>query len=1132
MSENTEQECAALNQQVAQLYGVGRYEEAIPIGEKALEVSEQVFGTDHSNTGNSLSNLGMLYVATGDYDRAELLLQRALKNQEKALGPEHLVTAGIVYNLAELYHAIGDYAHAEPMYQRVLTVLEKVYGRDHVNSTNSLNNLALLYDATGDYAKAELLYQRVLTICERAFGPDHPSTATGLNNLAAHYYKMGKYTRAESLYQRSLKISERALEPDHPKTAQTINNLAALYHGQGDFRRAELFYQRALAIVEKIVGPEHPDTVACVNNLAELYRAIGDYAHAEPLYQRALKIKEKSLGCMHPTIAISLNNLALYYAAEGDYGRAEPLYQRALKIREKALGPDHPDTATSCNNLAELYGSMGNYVRAEPLCHRALAIYEKALGPDHPNTANSLGNLAELYRALGDYVRAEPLYQRALKIREKTLGPDHIDTADSLSTLAWLLVARERFAEALVLLTQAARIRDRMFGQICSFGSEKQRMAYLALVWPDLHIFLSLILSYLLNSKGAIHSALDLVLRRKAIGAEVLAVQHDAVLGGRYPALEMKLRELTDLRMQIVQKTLVAPGPEGPEVYRKVLAEWNARKEQMESDLAKQIPELNLEQKLRLADTKAVALQLSESGALLEFVRFNVFDFKAVLAKGEPQWKPARYLAFVVPAGKPEAVKMVDLGEAEPIDRAITEFRASILAGNESARDLGVLGSAVRPTRDATTGAGLRTALLDPLRDALADCTQLVIAPDGDLARLPFEVLPVDDHTRLVDRYRISYLGAGRDLLRFGETPTKTGGSPVVAADPDFDLGGTAAGRVTDHALPETPTKPRSLLDRMFHRKLIEPQTDEAVPVAEPDPLPTQAPTEIASLGHHSRDLDRAHIHFGRLPGTRVEGERIARHLGVEPWLDRTALEARLKGCRSPRILHLATHGFFLEGQKRDLNEDLRGFGPIGGIGNDAFNRLSARGIENPLLRSGLALAGVNTWLHHGTPPEEAEDGILTAEDVTGLDLLDTELVVLSACETGLGQVQVGEGVFGLRRSFVLAGAKTLIMSLWKVPDLATAILMDRLYDNLLNKRLPRDESLHESQRYLRDVTIGEIRKDWLSQDMIERLAAGNTGMHKELDTLAKKPDDHRPFSHPLYWGAFICQGEIAPLGE
>jgi CHAT domain-containing protein len=204
--------------------------------------------------------------------------------------------------------------------------------------------------------------------------------------------------------------------------------------------------------------------------------------------------------------------------------------------------------------------------------------------------------------------------------------------------------------------------------------------------------------------------------------------------------------------------------------------------------------------------------------------------------------------------------------------------------------------------------------------------------------------------------------------------------------------------------------------------------------------------------------------------------------------LEGTALEKRIKACCSPRILHLATHGFFLEDQPRDPNKEWRGLGAMGAQAEGGWGRLTGPGMENPLLRSGLLLAGFNTWFEGGELPAEAEDGILTAEDVSGLDLLATELVVLSACETGLGEVRTGEGVFGLRRAFVLAGAKTLVMSLWKVPDEQTQGLMEDFYRRILQCE-PRAEALRAAQLAMKET-----------------------------------------YTDPFYWGAFICQGDPSPL--
>jgi CHAT domain-containing protein len=325
-------------------------------------------------------------------------------------------------------------------------------------------------------------------------------------------------------------------------------------------------------------------------------------------------------------------------------------------------------------------------------------------------------------------------------------------------------------------------------------------------------------------------------------------------------------------------------------------------------------------------------------------------------------------------------------------------------------------------------GLRLRAAVFDKLAPHLGGRTRLFLAPDGDLSRLPFEALPTSDGHHLIDDYRISYLGSGRDVLRFAPNSAVQAEPPLVAADPDFDLGSA------------------------------------------------DAPSSSRAVG------------FKRLSGTRKEGERIAQMLGVTPLLEGDPLEATVKNARSPRILHIATHGFFRPNTPRDPNKEARELGSVIGVEGGLLGRLAH--VENPLLRSGLVLVGVNTWLKGGSLPEDAEDGILMAEDVTGMDLLATELAVLSACQTGLGEVHSGEGVYGLRRAFVVAGAKTLVMSLWKVPDEQTRKLMEDFY-RLLLRGAPRAEALRKAQ-----------------------LAMKN-----------KYPD-------PFYWGAFICQGDPRRLRE
>ena len=240
-----------------------------------------------------------------------------------------------------------------------------------------------------------------------------------------------------------------------------------------------------------------------------------------------------------------------------------PSAARRWRSTARRLGEGHPDYAVSLNNLADLYRAKGDYAAAEPLYRQAMEIRRAALGEGHPDYAASLNNLALLYQAMGDYAAAEPLFRQAMEIYRAVLGEGHPHYATSLNNLARLSVATGHERDALTLMQKAAAIDDRMIGQIFRIGSEQQRAGFLAILQRTTEIFLSLVMNHLDQSHEAVHAALDLVLRRKALRAEGQAAQRNALLGGRYPDLQPRLRELQALRAKIVQKTLAGPGPEG-----------------------------------------------------------------------------------------------------------------------------------------------------------------------------------------------------------------------------------------------------------------------------------------------------------------------------------------------------------------------------------------------------------------------------------------------------------------------------------------------------------------------------------------------------------------------------------------
>jgi len=284
------------------------------------------------------------------------------------------------------------------------------------------------------------------------------------------------------------------------------------------------------------------------------------------------------------------------------------------------------DWAALNREVVQLY-QQGRYAEAISLGERALVICEQALGPDHPNTATSLNNLAGLHESMGAYAAALPLYERALAIYEQALGLDHPDTATSLNSLAILYSATVRPHDALPLMEQALAVDARMLGQVFAIGSEQQRMTFLRTQQGNLHAFLSLVWQHFRQDADVVQRTFDVALRRKALGAKALFAQREAILGGAYPALEPQLHQLHVLRMQIAQKTLAGPGPEGLSVHQEHLAQWSTEKEHLEAALAREIPEMNLERRLRAVDRQVVAWALPDATTLVEFVRFFVFNF-------------------------------------------------------------------------------------------------------------------------------------------------------------------------------------------------------------------------------------------------------------------------------------------------------------------------------------------------------------------------------------------------------------------------------------------------------------------------------------------------------------------------
>ncbi|MDP6779459.1 MAG: CHAT domain-containing protein, partial [Candidatus Latescibacteria bacterium] len=932
---------------------------------------------------------------------------------------------------------------------------EKALGPAHPDVAQSLGNLAQLYLDLGQYPKAESLVKRSLAIGEKALGPDHPDVALSLSNLGAAYSGQGRFTQAEPLLKRALAIGEKVLGPDHVDVALFLSNLGAVYLQQGRFPQAEPVLKRALAIGEKALGPDHPEVAQSLGNLAISYDAQGQFDDAEPLLRRALSISEKALGSDHPDVAMYLSNLACLYVKQGRYSEADSLLGQALYRDVKTLGLAHPRMAGALTNLAVSYSTQGMYSVAGYLHEKALAIFEKALGPDHPYVAMALTNLAGLHLAGEEVREAEPLLRRALVIHVKALGPDHPHVAKSLEGLAVLEASLDRRRSALPLLQRALAIDELTIDNVFSLASERQKFEFLGTVANRLDMLLTLVVHQVPNNPVArqlpdnaehLRRAADAVLRRKGLVLDALSMERTALLTSEDPEFGEAARRLHATASTLATMVLAGPAEMEAGAYRSRIDELQDERDGLEGQLAGLSMIYAARRQDHQVDASQVAAAIEPGAILVEYVRYRPWNFATpgIWMK----WATPRYLTFVLGARHAAVPLLVDPGEAEPIDKAVHAFRQKM---ERSAVTIGRVGEAESERLLAERGRRLYDLVLAPLRASIGDAETIYLAPDGELNQIPFGVLQ-DEHGRyLSESYQLNYLSSGRDLLRLG--PNRPPGSIVVVADPNYDL----RRQEDDAGAPG----------------------DERPGPSEPESVPRSA--DLRSSG------------WARLPGTRAEAEGISMTLsglGIDLFAGDGASEQVVKETRTPRVLHLATHGFFLEDQDRsDWLESAQSQRGLVLDGVSGLPHLPQLALENPLLRSGLVFAGAN---HLGKRPldEGEDDGILTALEVSGMNLWGTDLVVLSACETGLGEVRTGEGVFGLRRAFQLAGARTVVMSLWSVPDEETVTLMTDFYRRM-NAGVGKARALQEAS----------------------------------LALMRERREKHGA-AHPYYWGAFVSVGE------
>lgn len=954
----------------------------------------------------------------------------------------------------EQFWVRGQYAEGAEAAEGRLALYRAHFGDRHLATAAAADELASLLQYQGEYDRAEPLFLEALDVRREHLGESHAYVGATLNNLGMLYQAKGDLESARDYITEALGILTVALGESDLNVAAITANLGILLQYMGDYPAAERHLMKALEVRRAALGEESPEVASSLNSLASLYYDRTDYAAAEPFLRRSTAIWQAVLGNEHPHVALSLSNMGALLSAMGEYAEAEAFDRRAVDIYRATLGDEHPDLASALHNLAHTLESEGDYASAEPLFREALAIRRAAFGDVHPEVAVGLNGLAHVLQSAGRYEEAEPLYREALETHREIFGDEHVEVATDLSNLASLLEEEGRLDESLALYREALEIRSSVLGMqsaavahnLSSIGHLELRSGDAAAAERTLMLASTTYdAARLRGGEGMSRATMALRLRPPLVALAVSRLELGKV-DEAWPAAERSLaRALADLLMTAEDRVLT-PGE-------------SAREETLKATLA------GLEGELATYLDAARAGDTGEAATLVEETRRRLLEaeadwsgFQAELALAHPVTEGHMFELDRTQRTLDPGAAIVGWIDADVGDGKVESWGYVIRKS----------GSVAWARCGGSSGGSVQT-----LQRRYGRYREQLATPSSSETGLARDA-------RGIWRERIEPLGqaleGANELIVLPSGATL--GLPVeTLVDPDGVLVGdrfsvSYAPSATVYAWLE---ERGAAVGRGGGMLLL------GDPPFTPADLKAMNGGAVSGAGTRSAGVGRASVEgLPRLPGSREEVRSLSSLSdGATVLLGPDATEQELvelashDGLREFAIIHLATHA---------LVDDERP--------EQSALVLSQVGLPDALES---ALAG-----------ERIYDGLLTAGEIVREWDLDCDLVTLSACETGLGKEVVGEGYIGFAHAFLQAGARSLLVSLWKVEDTATALLMRRFYEDRLGAydddrggsvgvRMSKADALREAKEWLRGYTDAE---------------------------------GYRPYEHPYYWSAFVLMGD------
>ena len=1010
---------------------MGDYYKAIDIETQVLNIRKQTLGEDHPVYVTSLHILAGYYGSLGDYSKAVEIGTQVLNIFKQTLGENHPNYAVTLGNLANYYANLGDYGKAVEFGTQVLNIFKQTLGEDNPYYATSLSNLSYFYSNLGDYEKAIELGTQVLNIQKQTLGENHPDYVTSLHNLAGYYGSLGDYGKAVELETKAMTIIKQTLGENHPDYATSLGNLSIYHYCVGNLSKAVELETKAMTIIKQTLGEKDPKYATSLSNLASYYSDSGDYNKAVEIGTLAMNIRKQTSGEKSPSYAYSLGNLANIYYHLGDYNKALEVGTLATNLQKQTLGENNPSYAASLSRLANCYSRLGNHDKAIEFGTLAMNICKQTLGEKHPSYAAALNILANCYSDLGDHGKALEVGTLAMNIRKQTLGENHPDYAMSLNNLAGYYSDSGDYNKSIEIGTQAVNIYKQALGEehpdyasslsnLASYNYQchNYQEAYRLLsksIRIQKHIVLSMFKEATSRTRQTFwnknNAEFDFFLSfcLKAHNQDYNGELYD------YSALFTKgllLNAETNARDVIFESgdTALVKQFDALQSVRIML------NKQYEKSIAERT--LNCDSLENVAELMEREL-IKSSKAYGDFTRSLTITWKDVqneLADGDVT------IEFIsTPFLDNDSVMYIALAlkKGYPEPKLIPLFEEKTLKelSNDNPND----------------AQQLFHLVWNPLLSELEGTRNVYFSPSGALYNIGIENLPISAEERMSDRFNMYRLSSTRLLALHPHSTSERKTALFGGLDYEMSPQDVASNN----------------LKNAYHSEFIAQNRD--------------ASADFMERGG-----------FGALPFSLKEVKSASKLLeanGYECHLfegkDGTEEAFKSLSGKKVKVVHLSTHGAFVPQKEAKNTKQKNNFRFI--RFDDAAPQ--AQEEDQSLTRSFLVMAGGNMLKNYDSIPEGIDDGILTAQEIAHTDLRSCDLVVLSACETALGDI-TNEGVMGLQRGFKKAGANTILMSLWKVDDQASSLLLTKFYENLLSKKMPKIDALKKAQDYVRNYEI------------------------------------------------------------